>query len=109
MTSPELLATKETPRAVAPPLLLNPLMPKRYVPHTVRLTVVGQFNVEEPVTVSRKLADAVWCVGVVESVTSRVNWKVPVAVGVPEIVALGEPEASMRPAGRLEPVARLQV
>jgi hypothetical protein len=62
------------------------------------LTVAGQFNVDDPLTV-----------GVVESVTLRVNWKVPVAVGVPEIVALGEPEVSVRPAGNVEPVARLHV
>jgi len=70
--------------------------------------VVGQFNVDEPVTVSRKVAETVAGVGVAESVTFSVNWKVPVAVGVPEIVALGDPVASVKPAGRFEPVATVQ-
>jgi hypothetical protein len=38
-----------------------------------------------------------------------VNWKVPVAVGVPEIVALGEPEVNERPAGSTEEFPKLQV
>ncbi len=71
--------------------------------------MAGQFNVDDPLTVSRKVAEAVIGVGVAESVTLSVNWKVPVAVGVPEIVALGEPEVSVRPAGNVEPVARLHV
>jgi hypothetical protein len=70
--------------------------------------MAGQFSVE-PVTVSRKLTETVDGVGVAESVTFTVNWKVPVAVGVPEMVALGEPEFSVRPAGKAEPVARLHV
>jgi hypothetical protein len=65
--------------------------------------------VVDPLTVSRKLAETVDGIGAVESVTFTVNWKVPVTVGVPEIVALGEPEVSVRPAGRLEPVARLHI
>jgi hypothetical protein len=71
--------------------------------------MVGQFSVEDVLTVSVKVAEAVIGGGVSESETLSVNWKVPVAVGVPEIVALGEPEVSLRPAGRLEPVATLHV
>jgi len=43
------------------------------------------------------------------SLRFTVKVKVPVAVGVPEIVALGEPEVSVRPAGRFEPVATVHV
>jgi hypothetical protein len=57
-----------------------------------------------------KLAETVIVVGGPSaSLTLSVKVKVPVAVGVPEMVALGEPEASVRPAGRLEPVATLHV
>jgi hypothetical protein len=65
--------------------------------------------VDDPLTVSRKLTETVDGVGVAESVTFTLNWKVPVAVGVPEMVALGDAEFSVRPAGRAEPVARLHV
>src|SRR5208283_729234 len=98
---PELSATKEPPKAMAPPLASKPRIPNAYVPHNVKLTGVGQTNMDKPVTVTRKVAVAVCAVGFVESVTFSVNWKVPVAVGVPEV--------SVRPAGRLEPVARVQV
>ncbi len=73
------------------------------------MTVAGQFNVDDPLTVSRKLNETVDGVGVAESVIFTVNWKVPVAVGVPEMVALGEAEFSARPAGIAEPVPRLHV
>jgi hypothetical protein len=63
-------------------------------------------KVEEPVTVRRKLAVAV---APVESVTTRENRNVPVAVGVPEMVALGLPEVNARPAGSVEEAARVQV
>ena len=46
-------------------------------------------------------ADAVWAVGVSESVTMTVKFDVPVAVGVPVIVPL---EFSVNPAGRLPAV-----
>jgi hypothetical protein len=72
-------------------LLLNPRTPIRYVPHSVKFTVAGQFSVEDPVTVSRKVAEAMLLAA---SVTTSVNLKVPVAVGVPEIVALGVPDTS---------------
>ena len=65
------------------------------------MTTAGQFNVEEPVTVNRKLAETVAGVPA-ESLTSKVNWKVPVAVGVPETVALGLPLVKERPAGGVE-------
>jgi hypothetical protein len=58
--------------------------------------------------VTMKLAEAVAGVPA-ESVTFKVNWKVPVAVGVPEMVALGLAEVSVRPAGRVEDAATIQV
>ena len=88
--SPELFATNDTPVAIGPLLLLNPRAPNRYVPHKVRFTVAGQFSVDDPVTLSRNVAEAVLLAA---SVTVSVNLNVPVAVGVPEIVALGVPEA----------------
>ena len=58
--------------------------------------------------VSMKVARAVAGL-VAESCTSTVNEKVPVAVGVPEIVALGLPEVKVRPDGSDEPDATLKV
>jgi len=72
------------------------------------LTVVGQFRAVDPLTVSKKLAEEVAGVPA-ESVTFKVNLKVPVAVGVPETVPLGVPEVRERPAGRTDPEPRLQV
>lgn len=72
------------------------------------MTTAGQFNVEEPVTVTWKLAETVAGVPA-ESLTSKVNWKVPVAVGVPETVALGLPLVKERPAGGVEEFPRVQV
>jgi hypothetical protein len=43
------------------------------------------------------------------SLTFSVKVKVPVAVGVPEMVALGEPDVSVRPPGKLDPVATLHM
>jgi hypothetical protein len=64
--------------------------------------------VEDVLTVSVKVAEAV--IGELSaSLRFTVKVKVPVAVGVPEIVALGEPEVSVRPAGRFEPVATVHV
>jgi hypothetical protein len=65
--------------------------------------------VDDPLTVSKKPTETVEGVGVAESVTFTVNWKVPVDVGVPEMVALGDAEFSVRPAGSAEPAARLHV
>ena len=72
------------------------------------MTVAGQFSVAEPVMVIRKVTEAVAGVPA-ESVTFKVNWNVPVAVGVPEIVALGLAEVSNRPAGSTEEAFKLQV
>jgi hypothetical protein len=72
------------------------------------LTVAGQFSVEDVLTVSLKVAETL--IGEVSaSLTFSVKVKVPVAVGVPESVALGEPEVSVSQAGRLEPVATVHV
>lgn len=54
--------------------------------------------------VSRNVAETV-SAGDSESVTCNVNLYVPVTVGVPEIVAVADPEVRERPAGRLEPGA----
>lgn len=96
--------------AVTPPLGGRPATSKKLVPQRGRLgsTGEGQVNEEDPVTVIRKLADAVFAV-LAESLTSIMNWKVPVTVGVPEIVALGLPEVSDRPAGNAEPDASVKV
>jgi hypothetical protein len=72
------------------------------------LTTAGQFNVEEPVTVTWKLAETVAGVPA-ESLTSKVNWNVPVTVGLPETVAVGLPEVKESPEGSVEEFPRLQV
>ena len=46
------------------------------------------------------------CTGLLESVTCTVKLVVPVALGVPEIVPL---EEIVRPAGKVDPDAKLQV
>jgi hypothetical protein len=84
-------------------------MPNTLKPHSVKPTAPEQFSVEDVVTVSVKLAEVVIGVGVSESATFSVKVKVPVAVGVPEMVALDAPEVSVRPAGKLDPVATLHV
>jgi hypothetical protein len=65
--------------------------------------------VEDVLTISAKVAETL--IGVLStSLTFSVKVKVPVVpLGVPEIVALGEPEVSVRPAGKLDPVATLHV
>ena len=72
------------------------------------MTIAGQFSVDEPVTVTVKLAETVAGVPA-ESLTSKVNWNVPVAVGLPVTVAAGLREVKERPDGSVEEFPRLQV
>ena len=58
------------------------------------------FSEVEPTTIE-VIADLLWA-GLLLSVTVTVRWKVPEAVGVPEMVP--DAAASVRPAGKLPEV-----
>lgn len=74
----------------------------------MRFTLVGHVTAADSVLVSRNVAETV-SAGDSESLTCKVNLYVPVTVGVPEIVAVADPEVREIPAGSLDPAASDQV